>query len=267
MGHLGRFARLLPGYSALRDHLIASRMRENRGVFESFTQAERSIPSRRKVGYNNDESADKYINLLEVTKPSDYAAFYWLGKILPDIRTLFDFGGNLGWSYYSFQKYLQYPERLRWTICDVPAVVKAGARLAVERGASHLRFATDFRDCDGADVLYSSGTLMYVERDLRQLLGELQHKPSHLLLNRVALSEHPTFFTVQDIGSACCPYRIANREEFVKQVQTQGYELVDSWGCAESSCLIRGRRDLAVNRYSGLYFHLKPDAATGSANA
>lgn len=263
-----RTALAVPGFRRLSRLIERFNTRYCRGVFRTFRDAQAAVPAGRDVGYDNEKSSQMYLGCLDYVKPSDYAAFHWLGLLLGNVRALFDFGGNVGWSYYAYQKYLRYPPELRWLVCDVPKVVETGRALAEKRGAPHLSFTTDFRLADGADVLLSNGTLQYVDRELPDLLGDLESKPRHLLLNRVALSDLPTYYTVQDIGPACCPYRISNEAAFVAAIQSLGYSRIDSWRCCESSCRILFHPARTLRHYTGMYFRfVQPGKGAALAEA
>lgn len=230
------------------------RCRTGRGVFPSFEEAREAIPKGRRVGFDNDRSAKLYNGRTYEPATSDYAVLYWLGPLLPEIRTIFDFGGNIGPTYYSYQKVMSYPPGLRWTVCDLPAVAREGERTAIERGASNLFFTTTIRDAELADVFLTRGALQYMEQDLGEMLGGLAVKPKHLFLNRVPLSDRPTYFTVQDIGPAMCAYKIQNRDELVGSLTAAGYELVDSWPCPDVRFLVRhGLKPRLIMYYSGMY--------------
>ena len=226
-----------------------------RGVYATFAEAKNSIPHGR-IGYDNEASTQLYLNRLEETKISDYAAFYWLRPLLDEIRGVLDFGGNLGWSYYSFQKYLTFPDHLRWIILDVPAVMRAGEQLAKERAARHLSFTGEMSTVESCDVFYTSGTLQYVEEGLSDMLAPVERKPRHVFVNRVPFTDSPTYYTIQDIGSAYCPYRIENRRGFIESLEKLGYRLVDQWRCPETWCSVLLRPSRHVPFYSGMYFQL-----------
>lgn len=225
-----------------------------RGIYPTFEEAESAIPVGRLVGYDNPKTSTLYMTSLDLLKPSDYAVFYWLGPLLVEHRSVFDFGGNLGRLYFPYQKYLQYTPDLRWMICDVPAVVDAGRIVAAERKANHLSFTTDFNHASDFSVFFTSGTLQYVEKELHVLLSALRDKPIHLLINRVPFSRKPTYFTVQDIGASCCPYRISNECEFIQSLKKLCYTLVDSWSCPESSCRVLFHPSRRLDHYKGMYF-------------
>ena len=108
-----------------------------------------------------------YLDRLHETRPSDYAAFFWLAPLLPGLRSVFDFGGNLGWSYYSFQNYLSFPYGLAGRSATSRSS-RRPARSSPASGSAHLSFATDFADGDGCDLLLTCGTLQYLDRGLAE---------------------------------------------------------------------------------------------------
>lgn len=246
--------RLPSVFRYLKGILPADWWRYCRGVYPTFEEACAAIPSGKRVGFDHSDIAKVF--LVERMKPSDYAALYWLGRILPESRTILDFGGNLGASYYLFQKYLSYPKDLRWLVCEVSAVAQAGREFAAGREAPHLEFTADISHGDGFDVLYTAGTLQFLSGDLAELIAKLNNKPTHLLINRIPLTDGMTFFTVQDSEFTCVAYRISNRVDFISSLENLGYRLIDSWRCAESWCTVRFRKSRTVREYSGLYFRL-----------
>jgi putative methyltransferase (TIGR04325 family) len=253
---LRRIAKKVPGLSGCGNLVKWLQIRYCQGVFQTFREARAAVPPWSLVGYDNQVIAKKYEYSLDSVKPSDYPILFWLRPLLPEVRSVFDFGGNLGLSYYSFQKYLRFPADLRWVICDVPAVLEAGREVALQRNATNLEFTADFARADRCDAFISSGTLQYVEEELALLLSRLHDKPRHLLISRVPLSDHATFFTVQNIGDTRCPYRIANRQEFVASLQRLGYSLADTWLCPDVTCRILFRPSRRIRNYTGMYFRL-----------
>jgi putative methyltransferase (TIGR04325 family) len=145
---------------------------------------------------------------------------------------------------------------LRWVVYDVPAIVKAGIALAAERPSEGLSFTSDLtagRDCN---IFMAAGSLQYVDTSLPQLLTQIGARPRHLLVNKLPLYEGETFVTVQSTGRAFHPYRISNREEFVRSVTALGYRVVDDWQNRETHCEIPFTRGRDVEAYSGYFFEL-----------
>jgi putative methyltransferase (TIGR04325 family) len=227
-----------------------------RGVYPTFDAAAGALPKNKRVGFDHADIAGVFE--VKRIKPSDYAALFWLERLLPSVRTLVDFGGNVGSTYYNFQKYVHYPEDFRWLVCEVPAVAQAGAEMALKRGAPHLGFTSRIQDAEGFDILHTAGTLQFLEGDFSDMLKLLRRPPQHLIINRIPLTEKETFFTIQDSEHTCVPYRVGNRTEFVCSLENLGYSLIDSWHCLESWCAVRFHKSRTVNSYSGFYVSLSP---------
>jgi putative methyltransferase (TIGR04325 family) len=258
MNRKKQFAWKIPGLRRVNSIITRLKKRYCRGVFRSFQDALDAIPPGNQIGYDIPDISQIHIHQFEDEdiRPSDYATLYWLGHLLNETSCLMDFGGNQGWSFYAFQRYLKFPQPFRWLVCDVPAVVNAGRVLAQQRKAKALGFTTEFSEANGCDVLLTSGTLQVVEQELVTLLSPLKKKPRHLLINRVPLTDRKTYYTVMNIGPSRCPYRIANRTDFISSLQRLGYSLIDSWRCPESGCRILLHPKRAVRPYSGMYLRL-----------
>jgi putative methyltransferase (TIGR04325 family) len=249
----------LPGYRQLCNLITRFNIRYRRGVYRSFAEARAAIPSRRRVGHDNPETAKLYLDHLGWVKPGEEKIIQWLGQLFSHHNSVFDFGGNLGRSYYVYQRHMHYPTDLRWIICDVPAVVDAGRELALQRKAPHLTFTVDFNQANDLDILLTCGVLHLVEKELADLLRPLPRKPCHVLINRIPLWDGRTYYTRGDIGPTCCPNRIGNKDEFIDSLQCLGYSLIDSWACP-ASCRVLFRPSRTLRHFTGMYFRL--DSAT-----
>lgn len=184
----------------------------------------------------------------------DYPVVFWLRDALLDSRTLFEVGGHIGEAYYSFSRVLEYPPNLEWTICDVPSVTAAGEALAKERGRTNLKFVTAPPQSDGAEIFLACGALQYLDyAGPAELISEFKIKPKHVLINTTPVYEGASFVTLQNIGSAYCPYRIFSRPELVESLRSLGYTLVDSWQ-KERKFRIAGHPERSFDHYSGFYF-------------
>jgi putative methyltransferase (TIGR04325 family) len=227
-----------------------------RGVFSTFEEARRSAPAALPLGYDNPASASMYEERLSRTFPSDYPVMFWLQKLFATGCTrVFDLGGHVGVSYYSFLPYLDHPPTLQWSIHDVPAVVARGRQLAMERDPHRrLSFSNGFEEVDGADVLISLGALQYLPETLPERLARVERLPRHIILNLLPLHEQRSYFTLQSIGTAFCPYRISSAPEFVASFEKLGYSMVDRWENAEKRCEIPFHAGLSLDRYHGFYF-------------
>jgi putative methyltransferase (TIGR04325 family) len=264
---LGRAHRFLDGVAGwpvlgvyLRkkyERMFAANLDANlfRGVFATFEEAERSAPRTRPLGYDHPGPAAMYLERTRKVYPTDYPVLFWLQKLFREGQTrVFDLGGHTGVSYYSYRRYLDYPATLRWQVHDVPAVVQQGRHLAAEmdRGG-HLSFADRFDEAEGADILFALGSLQYLPETLAERVGNLKNPPRHLMLNLIPLHERLSYFTLQSIGTAFCPYRITALSEFQSAYERLGYEVVDSWENPEKRCEIPFHPEHSLNRYCGLY--------------
>jgi putative methyltransferase (TIGR04325 family) len=230
-----------------------------RGIFPTFAEAVQSAPSSKTTGFDLPKYARMFDERHDRVFAYDYPVLFWLSSLLrPGVR-LFDFGGHVGVQFYGYQKYLQFPEGLRWQVCDVPSVVKRGQELAAERQVTdRLSFTTDATKADGADILIAAGSLQFVESPpLSETLRRLEHRPKHLLLNKLPLGASPAFVTLQNAGTSFVAQHVYNRAEFVEGFTRTGYEVVDEWEDRIHSCWIPFHHDRSVPHYSGLYLRMK----------
>jgi len=225
-----------------------------RGVYGSFDEALNAIPSTKGVGYDQPGPANMYKGRAAQVFPTDYPVLYWLKQIVTTNSKVFDFGGHIGVSFYAYESYLGYPEGTTWKICDVPAVTEVGRAFAKDKHRNDISFTNDLKDADGYDIFMASGSLQYLEKPLAHMLAELEAKPSHVIVNLLPLHSTYEYVTVQNIGTAFCPYKIFKKDKFIQQVCDQGYVLVDSWTNAEKRCPIPFHEEYSVKPYSGLYF-------------
>jgi putative methyltransferase (TIGR04325 family) len=224
-----------------------------KGIYPSFAEASAAPPRRKLIGYDHEEIARREEATLERFNPADYPVLFWLEKLLPPTRAVFDLGGNLGLAWYAYRRYLTYPADLRWTVCEVPAIAQAGRQLAVEKNAAQLAFTDRREEADGADIYFSCGALQYIEEPLGVMLAKLGHPPRHLLINRIPLTDGATFITLQNNGEWLSPYKVENRDEFIRGVTSLGYELVDSWKIARRLEVLMSPQHRAKN-FHGMYF-------------
>lgn len=246
-----RYARRFFAHTALTHHIY-------RGVFASFDEAQASIPPSRTSGYDNDGSADLYRERTRRVFINDYPMIHWLGRFFGEgASTVFDIGGHIGIAYYAYRKYLDYPQALRWTVLDVPAVNAAGRRWADEHDAfRRLAFADDMSEASGCDILFAAGSLQYLRITLAGALEALPRKPRFLLLNSVPVHMRESYFTVQNIGVACCPYRVTAEREFLGGLAALGYRLLDRWENPQRHCTVPFHPELSLDRYFGFAFRL-----------
>lgn len=234
-----------------------------RGVYNTFADATKSLPPDSRISHNqldiHEHSAISELTscrTLGKIDSIDIPLIPWLKLALNDSSTIFDLGGNVGVSYYGFQKHLYFSENMRWIVCELPEIVKAGEKIAKETNSRELSFTTEFLEANGTDILFTSGTLQYIEKSLAELLIQLKKKPKYLLINHVPFYDGKTFVTVQNIGYAYSPYKIQNKAEFIESIIALDYEYID--GCTwKRKCSIPFHFERLVREYSGLFFKIK----------
>jgi putative methyltransferase (TIGR04325 family) len=227
-----------------------------RGLFSSFEAAQASAPPGRATSYDNPEAAAMYRDRLSVVYPSDYPVLFWLQRLLwQGVTSLFEIGGHIGVGYYAYQRFLDYPAALRWTVMDLPAVVEQGRRHALANDVRRqLAFTSEVKDADGADLLFASGSLQYLPQTLDDMLPKLDAMPRWLLLSMVPIHPSQQYYTLQNIVTAYCAYRIDSRERFVKALAELGYSLRDEWQNAEKACHIAYEPAHSLDHYKGFLF-------------
>lgn len=253
-------ARRIPLFEAFvraryeREFATARQANLFRGIFASAAEAAASAPAGLELGYDHPDPASLYRERLSRVYPTDYPVLFWLRNILGEVRTVFDLGGHVGVARYAYDRYLDFPADLSWQVCDVPAVVEAGRKLAVERGARGLLFTTDRADASAADLYHGAGVLQYLEEPLAELLGALAVKPRHVIINLCAFTDGEPFVTLQNIGTAFCPYIIHRRADVFAGMEELGYRLVDEWTNPGKSCVLPLDPGHSLPHYVGACF-------------
>lgn len=235
------------------------------GVFDTFEEAIKAAPTTKNIGYDCADLAQAYKEMLDrgdweasnsMVRSFDYPVLYWIGKISQhttlDRVSFFDFGGNLGIHFVNYANYLNFPDSLRWIVCELPEIVKVGNSSNKD---PRLTFTTDFGLANGTDILLASGSVQY-DKDLAAKIDGLERKPKHILINRLGLHEGKRFVTLQNGGKVFYPQFIFNRSEFIDSFTAIGYELIDFWEDNIDSCHIPSHPEVHVPCYYGLYFKL-----------
>ncbi len=229
-----------------------------RGVYQSFEAAAASAPRNRQTGYDNPESAALYFGHLEAD-PYDYPALLWLERsFAAGSRTVFDVGGHIGIKYYAFKAHLKYPDHLNWQVCDVPAVIQRGQAAAQKRDPDRqLSFTSDYSQVNGVDILFASGVIQYLPMTIEQWLSAIATKPKRIIFNTAAIHDSHSYFTLNSIGSAYCPYRVTSRADFLTQLANLGYKQLDEWKTPGKGALhLPLQEEYTIAAYSGFVFDL-----------
>jgi len=230
---------------------------EFRGVFSNFGQANLSAPKTKPTGFNTQEYAKEFSNRRGKIFSFDYPVLFWLEKLLHENCVVFDYGGHLGTHFYAYAKYLAYPRGMRWIVCDLPLITRAGNDLAMKMNAQGLSFTNDFDSAASSNILIAAGSLQYIEApSLSVSLRNLARLPAHLLLNKLPLYDGPKFVTLQNGGPSFHPQYIFNREEFIADLEAVGYHLKDQWSVQTHSGYIPFHPARSFPYHSGLYLSL-----------
>jgi putative methyltransferase (TIGR04325 family) len=203
------------------------------GVYATWHEALSAIPAGRPVGYDNPETAT-FLGSESPMLPSEYPVLFWLASLLREETQVFDFGGYLGLSYRWGKPYGFYPANLRWTVYDVPAVVRAGEAMLLRAPDPHLAFTEHFAEAASAGVLLASGSLQFDEQPFATRLGDLSAKPRHLLINKTPLTHR--------------------HADFVASIEALGYRLIDTWKNPELGCFIAFHPEATIDAFDGFYF-------------
>lgn len=256
----GTFA-ALPGLLAWRKRryelqfAAAQEVHIFRGVFETFDAAAASAPPSKPLGYDNEAAATMYTSQLR-TDAYDYPVLFWLERsFAAGMRGVFDVGGSVGIKFFAFRRLIDIPSDALWTVQDMPTVADQGRLFAAQHDvADMLRFTDQFSAGDGFDVLLASGSLQYLPRTLAELLGGLKSPPRRIIVNTTPIHTDLSFFTLNNIGTAFCPYRIQSRGEFLGAVNRAGYKLRDHWENPGKAMHIPFVEGHDVEAYSGFCF-------------
>lgn len=226
------------------------------GVFDSLEMAETyALQHGQPAHYTLDQR--KWLAERQTLAPHDYPVLHWMERAMqrssPRLSRIADLGGSVGVSYFTFEPFLPLRTGVVWQICELPETVQLGHKIARERGETHLQFTSEVADLDGADILFTAGTIQFIPTPLHEMLARLTSPPAHLLINRLPLSQFDEYFTLQNSGTSVAPCRIANDGAFVKSLTDAGYALIDRWQCLQNNIHIPFHPERTLTHFHGLY--------------
>lgn len=243
-----------------RRHFFEARGWQNLhwGVFGSVSDAlayAAKFGARTRFDTDHEATLRRHLTL----RPHDYPILYWLTRLLPAIGDgrFVDFGGSYGASYYGYRDRLPLPSGMLWTVHDLPEVVARGRAIAEERAAHALHFTDRIGTIDGAEILFTAGTLQYIETPLADIIGALNKPPRHILVNRLALTGGLPYVTLQNTGVSISPCRVDNVTAFTTGLTRLGYVQEDSWRCLENSTEVPFHPECTLDHFLGFYFWLQ----------
>ncbi len=225
-----------------------------RRSFQTLDEAEKAVKPYARGGHENPANAAWHLELDNILRPSDYAAFYYIRDRLALIQRVFDLGGNVGNLYYCYKNYLPLRDDISWTVYDLQENILRGRILASSKSAHNLHFTDDLREADGADLFVASGSLHYFEEPLPKLIASLDVYPKYILINRTPLIDGPSFAIVQDAGKIRVACKLYNRVNLIDGFERLGYRLQGEWQAAENKLSVPDRPSANKEAYSGLWF-------------
>jgi len=227
-----------------------------RRSFSSFDEA-RSCSSRYiTAGHEHEDDIRMHLSSSRAARESDYPVFFYLSQLGKPLRSVFDFGGNIGNLFYCYQNYLNFSQEISWKVYDLPELRQAGQKIALERGESRLHYVNGWDELNAADLLLASGSLHYFESSLPELLAQAKSLPRQVIVNRTPFSNAEDLITIQDNGSFLVPCKLHNKRKFVDGMSALGYKLRGSWPVAERALYVPLHPDCSSSIYFGFYFEL-----------
>nr|WP_238942414.1 methyltransferase, TIGR04325 family [Marinobacter sediminum] len=232
-----------------------------RGIFDSFDQAQASAARQLPNQYDviNENKGDH----LEQELPAidkrmldiDYPLLFWLSQLMKPSQTIWELGGSLGQSFYSFEHYFRYPDDLKWVIEELPAAVKGGEKIAAQRGEQRLAFVESdpASQPSEADIFLTAGTLQYMEPNVTDMLDNFSGLPTHVLIHNLPAHPSESFWTLQYLEVCEVPYKIHSISALIAAMKEKGYELIDQWKNPRQID-IPYHPDKKVEGYCGFYF-------------
>jgi putative methyltransferase (TIGR04325 family) len=193
----------------------------------------------------------------DIDKPAlqDYPAMFWLRDGFDHgLRSVFDLGHPAGTRFYAFESWLRCPAEARWTVCDAPAAVAHGRRLALARRCDDLLdFTENPDDADGYDMLFASGSLQRLPWTLDGRLAPMKRLPRRLVINAAAIHPQRSFTAPARDGTAGSAWRVQAEPDFVGALQALGYRQLDRWATPLEAGL-QGQEDGHLDHLTGYCF-------------
>ena len=200
------------------------------GHYVSREAAVAAVDAGMSVGYNHDELVEVSFERMCEIAPWDYPVLFWLERLLTEGCSVLDTGGHMGTKYRAFDRHLRLRERnIRWIVHDLPAIIKSGRTRAEREGLTRLAFIDSIADAGAPDITLMSGLLQYLDIPLVDLLGQMPQLPERLIVNKAAVWDRPSAFTLENFGTAFVPYQIRNRRHLLDEIDRLGYRIEDTW--------------------------------------
>ena len=239
-----------PGFKQLRQSprinaLLGTGYGTHWGLFTSSQEAQEYLRASIRSTYNNDAIVKFNIDQYYGIKIYDWPVLFFLQDLLTrnELRTVTDFGGHVGVKFYAYRELLGFPADFQWQVFDLPAMIAEGRRrLPPEEHA--LRFFDDLESTRPSDVMIFSGVLQYLDSSIQEMLDRLPSRPSMIILNKVAVHDTESFYTLENYGNHWLAYHVVTLKDLEESRTALGYELVSSWTVPREITVnsARGRR-------------------------
>lgn len=253
VGKIKKMARPLRTAFA-RLHLVPRRAQLT-GAYPTRESALAAVPNWALADYNHDEMVTVALDKMSQIIDWDYPVMFWLDRELRARSAgwthLLDAGGHVGTKYRAFRPLLDL-SRVKWQVYELPPMARAGAEMARADGIGpELSFCDDLAMAAKAEILLCSGLLQYLDIPFPDFVARLPAPPDVILLNKVALRDGQTVFTLQRGGPAFFPYQIRSKERFLSEIKTLGYDIVDSWNIQHLAHQISSHPELGWSESRG----------------
>ena len=90
-------------------------------------------------------------------------------------------------------------------------------------------FVADIEAAPVAELLFCSGSLMYADLRVDQIVSKMVSKPEFILINKLAVLPDREVFSLEGFGVSRIPYHVLNLTRTNAAISNLNYELVDSW--------------------------------------
>jgi putative methyltransferase (TIGR04325 family) len=224
------------------------------GAYSSYEQAYSKAQSLGLAGYDHEEVADIALAQMSLVAPWDYPVLFWLRPLMGELDGLVDAGGHVGTKYRAWRDLLPIGSSFRWSVYDLPAIARVGARMAERDGLDQLSFFDRIEEAPASPLFLGSGLMQYLDTPLSALLRRMPRLPTHLILNKVALRKGAPVVTLERIGRSYVPYQVRSEGTFIEDIQAMGYSMIDRWTIPSLSNVIETHPELGASTSSGFYF-------------
>ena len=139
---------------------------------------------------------------------------------------ILDFGGGAGSGFVQILGSLPSRTRIDYHVVDLPEMCDKARNIFP--GESRIHFHTELQHVwTEVDILYVNSVLQYFENYRAKITELCARKAPLVLLSRLAAGSNPTFATQQvNIPGQILPYWFINRDEVVKIMADEGYDLI-----------------------------------------